>query len=45
MTAGINTWEQLTVVFTPTNDCVVQIHADFAGPSISNGWVDDLGVA
>lgn len=45
MTAGINTWEQLTVQFTPTYDCVVPVYAEFAGPNGSNGWVDDLTAA
>jgi hypothetical protein len=44
MTVGINTWEQLTVQFTPTYDGVVPVYAEFTGPSSSNGWVDDLTV-
>lgn len=44
MTAAANTWEQLSVTFTPTANAVVQVFAEFAGANTTNGWVDDLGV-
>jgi hypothetical protein len=45
MTVGINTWEQLSVSFTPTYDCVVPVYAEFTGPTACNGWVDDLSLS
>jgi hypothetical protein len=45
MTVGINTWEQLTVSFTPTYDCIVPVYAEFTGPTSCNGWVDDLSLS
>ena len=45
MTVGANLWEELSIQFAPTVDCVVPVYAEFSGPSSSNGWVDDLTVA
>ena len=46
MTAAANTWEQVTLQFTPTENCVVEVFAECYGAlSGYNAWVDDLGVS
>jgi len=49
MTAAINTWQQLTIQFTPTQKGVIEVLAECYGSSGSagtyNAWVDDLGVS
>lgn len=50
VTAGaINTWEQLSIAFTPTVDGVVDIEAHFyliaAATGTPQAWVDDMGVS
>lgn len=44
MTAAINTWEQVTLQFTPTEQCVVEVFAECYGTT-ADAWVDDLGVS
>jgi hypothetical protein len=46
MTAAINTWEQVTITFTPTADCIVPVRLEF-GPVVLNESVyfDDLQVS
>ncbi len=45
MTAAIDTWEQVTINFTPTEQGVVEICALAYGGTEYNVWVDDLGVS
>ena len=45
MTVGANTWEQLSVSFTPTTNAVVPVFAEFKGANNTAGWVDDLAVS
>lgn len=44
MTAAANTWEELTINFTPTQKGVVEITAEAFGGSTLSGWVDDLTI-
>jgi hypothetical protein len=44
MTAAANTWEELTISFTPTQRGVVEITAEAFGGSTLSGWVDDLTI-
>lgn len=41
----INTWEQLTVTFTPTEAGVIEVFADAYGGTTFNGYIDDLSVS
>lgn len=41
MTAVADTWEQLTLTFTPTETGVIEIEAQFYGGSTYNGYVSD----
>jgi hypothetical protein len=43
MTAAINTWEQVTIQFTPTQKCVVEVFAEVYARA-ADAWVDDLEV-
>ncbi len=45
MTEVANTWQQLTITFTPTESGVVDIEAQFWGGASYNGWVSDLDIA
>ncbi len=46
MSAAINTWSQVTIQFTPTENCVVDVYAEAWNVSgNNNGWVDDLSVS
>ncbi len=42
--AAINTWEQISVTWTPTEAGVVEVFMDAWGGTTLNGWVDDLTV-
>lgn len=42
--AAIDTWEQLTITFTPTMSGVVEISAQAYGGTTLNAWFDDLQV-
>lgn len=44
MTAAANTWEQLTIQFTPTEPGVVEIEAHAWGGTTYSVWVDDLSI-
>ncbi len=44
MTAAADTWEELTITFTPTEVGVVEITAEAYGGSTHSGWVDDLTI-
>lgn len=44
MTAAIDTWEELSISFTPTETGVVEIRAECYGGSTYNVYVDDLTV-
>ena len=44
MTAAADTWEELTITFTPTEIGVVEITAEAYGGSTHSGWVDDLTI-
>ena len=45
MTAAANTWEELTITFTPTETGVVEITAEAYGGTTFSGWVDDLTIS
>lgn len=45
MTAAANTWEELTITFTPTVQGVVEIIAEAWGGSTYSGWVDDMTIS
>jgi len=45
MTAAANTWEELTITFTPTEAGVVEITAEAFGGSAFSGWVDDMTIS
>jgi hypothetical protein len=45
MTAAANTWEQVSISFTPTQNAVYDIYAYCYGGSSFTGYVDDLGVS
>lgn len=45
MTAAANTWEQLSISFTPTQNAVFDIYAYAYGGTTYTGYVDDLGVS
>lgn len=40
-----DTWEQLSVTVTPTEDCVIEVFASFYGGVAYNGYVADLSEA
>lgn len=42
ITAAADTWEQVTVTFTPTEAGVVEVFAEAWGGTTYSGWVDDL---
>lgn len=44
MTAPADTWEELSVSFTPTENGVVEIFAQAWGGTTYSGWVDDLTI-
>lgn len=44
MTVGADTWEQVTITFTPTEMGVVEIEAQFWGGSTYSGYVGDLTI-
>lgn len=44
MTAAINTWEEVTVTFTPTEAGVVELFAYAYGGTTFAGWIDDLSI-
>ena len=45
MTAAANTWEELTITFTPTEIGVVEITAEAWGGTTYSGWVDDMTIS
>jgi hypothetical protein len=45
MTAAANTWEELTITFTPTEVGVVEITAESWGGTTYSGWVDDMTIS
>jgi len=45
MTAAIDTWEQVTINFTPTEAGVVEIEVQCYGGTTYSGYVDDLSVS
>jgi hypothetical protein len=45
MTAAANTWEELTITFTPTEVGVVEITAEAWGGTTYSGWVDDMTIS
>lgn len=45
MSAVANTWEELTITFTPTEVGVVEITAEAFGGTTFSGWVDDLTIS
>ena len=45
MTAAANTWEQVSISFTPTQNAVFDIYAYAYGGSTYTGYVDDLGAS
>lgn len=45
MTAAANTYEELTITFTPSADGVVEIIAEAYGGTTYNGYVDDLTIS
>jgi len=44
MTAAANTWEELTITFTPSEAGTVEIFAYAYGGSTFNGYVDDMTI-
>jgi hypothetical protein len=45
MTAAADTWQELTITFTPTVQGVVEIIAEAWGGSVYSGWVDDMTIS
>lgn len=45
ISVAANTWEQLSVTVTPTEDCVIEVFAAFYGGVSYNGYVADLSEA
>lgn len=45
MTAAADTWEELTITFTPTETGVVEITAEAWGGTTYSGWVDDMTIS
>jgi hypothetical protein len=45
MTAAADTWEELTITFTPTELGVVEILAETFGGTTFSGWVDDMTIS
>jgi len=45
MTAAADTWEELTITFTPTEVGVVEITAEAYGGTTFSGWVDDMTIS
>jgi len=45
MTAAADTWERLTIQFTPTEKGVVEIEAWAYGGTTYSGYVDDVSVS
>jgi hypothetical protein len=44
MTAAADTWEQVSISFTPTQNGVYDIYAYAFGGTTFTGYVDDVGV-
>jgi len=44
ITAAADTWEELTITFTPTEIGVIEIRAEAYGGTTHSGWVDDLTI-
>lgn len=44
MTAGADTWEQVSLSFTPTESGVVEILAECWGGSTFTGYIDDISI-
>jgi hypothetical protein len=44
MTAAIDTWEQISIPFTPTENCVVELLAQAYGGTTLNGYIADVTV-
>lgn len=44
MTAAADTWEQVSLTFTPTEDGVVEITTECYGGSTFTGYIDDLTI-
>jgi hypothetical protein len=44
MTAAINTWEQISLSFTPTEDGVIEILAECYGGGAMVGYMDDMTI-
>jgi hypothetical protein len=44
-TGVINTWEQVTITFTPTEAGVVKVLGVAYGGTTYSGYIDDLGVS
>ena len=45
MTAAADTWEEVTITFTPTVAGVVEILAEAWGGTTYSGWVDDMTIS
>jgi len=45
MTAAADTWEELTITFTPSVAGVVEIIAEAWGGTTYSGWVDDMTIS
>jgi hypothetical protein len=45
MAAAADTWEELTITFTPTETGVVEITAEAWGGTTFSGWVDDMTIS
>jgi hypothetical protein len=45
MTAAINTWEELTITFTPSEAGVVEIEGLFYGGTTLNGYISDMTIS
>ncbi len=43
--AAANTWEQLTVTFTPTETGTVEAHVEVYGGTTLNAWIDDFSAS
>ncbi len=44
ITASANTWEQITLTFTPTEQGVIEVFAEAWGGTTRSGWIDTLEI-
>lgn len=42
---AVDTWEELTITFTPTEKGVIELTVEFYGGTTLNAWIDDFSVS